>query len=825
MHEAAKYPRGRDLSLEFGVIANRGKEFRWSLAIENRGMVPLPAGGWAIYFNFARDFAAGQKTCGLALERQNGDLVRLAPAPAFPGLRAGARLLLEFTAGEWAIARTDAPEGFFAVYGEGSRGAWAEPIPAPSLLPFIQPAQRNRSPEDEVPEATPGWRYERNRALAVLPEEALIPVTPTPLKFQRKPKPFTISGRCTIGHEPALAGEAAHLQAALARLVSIPVEAVPGAGAVTLRLAAKAPGYRLAVEPDGIVIEGGDAEAVFHGIQSLLQLLPIAAWAAPSPRLEVPGCAVADAPRFTYRGLHLDVARNFSDVETVKRILDLMALYKLNALHFHLTDDEGWRIEIAALPELTQIGGRRGFSGDSDDRLPPSFGSGPEAGTQPGSGYYSRSQFVEILRYAASRHIEVIPEIDLPGHGRAAIQAMRVRAQRLAAAGKTVEADSHLLHDPDDRSAYSSVQGWHDNVVCIARESCFTFVETVTGELAQLYREAGLVLRHLHIGGDEVPAGAWTDSPICAETIRAEKLDGIPGLLARFKRRLIEIGDRHGIGLGSWEELTLGRDRQPDPSLAGGKLTAYVWNNVAGHQEDLAYRLANAGFPTILCSVTNLYLDFACEKDPEEPGYYWGGFLDIERVYQFCPLDMVALPASDAMGVAADPATLSRQQALTEAGKSRILGIQGQLWGENVRNGGRAEYMLMPRLIAVAERAWAADPGWAAIADPAARAARIAEDWNAFANRLGRRELPRLDHFAGGIAYRVPVPGALVHSGRLDANLELPGFTLHYTLDGSTPGLASPVFERPIAVSPGADIRVAAVTATGRIGRAASLAG
>ncbi len=827
IHEAAKYPRGRDLFARFGVVANTGDGFSATLTLENRGTTPLPAAGWEIYCNFARQPKPGSAGAGLRLEPVNGDLVRLAPSADFEPLLAAETRRVEFVAEDWAISRTDAPSGFFIVFAAGTRGAWAESLGGEEILPFLLPEQRTRGAGDRVPSADPASRFERNRDLSLLPEDAFSPVTPTPYKLARSGAPFTLEGRCAIGFDPGLDGEAAFLESALAPLTRATLTRAAGAGEISLRLDGAITGYRLGVRADGIAIVAGDAASAFHAIQTLLQLLPIAAWEQPQARLEVPGVEIEDHPRFAYRGLHLDVARNFSDKATVLRVLDLMALYKLNTLHFHLTDDEGWRVEIATLPELTEIGGRRGFTPDEADRLEPSFGSGPDAARPPGSGHYSRADFIEILSYAAARHIEIIPELDLPGHGRAAIVAMRRRQARLRAAGHPEAADQFVLHDPADASRYRSVQGWRDNVVCIGRESVFAFVEAVIGDLVRLYREAGLPLRSLHTGGDEVPAGAWEGSPLCLAAIRDHRLDGVGGLLARFNHRLVEIGRAHGIAIAGWEEMALahGADGKPrpDPALVG-RITPYVWNNVwGGGREDMAYRLANAGFRTVLCNVTNLYLDFACEKDPAEPGYYWGGFIDTRQVYEFCPLDIFTTATTDAMGRPLDRSALAARERLTPDGARRIAGIQAELWGENLSDRARLEYMLMPRLIAVAERAWAADPGWTEIAGAPARAARMAHDWNEFANRLGQRELPRLDHLRGGIAYRIPVPGAVVRDGRLEATLDLPGLKLRYTTDGTDPTAASADYAEPVAVPSGKEIRVAAVTSTGRAGRAAAV--
>ncbi|WP_243665267.1 family 20 glycosylhydrolase, partial [Rhodothermus marinus] len=263
--------------------------------------------------------------------------------------------------------------------------------------------------------------------------------------------------------------------------------------------------YHLIVDPEaGITLTGTDAAGAFYGIQTLQQLIDPSFYRQTSETIPIPALEVHDAPRFGYRGLHLDVARNFQPKAVVLRLLDLMARYKLNRFHFHLTDDEGWRLEIEGLPELTEVGGCRGHTETEATCLVPSHGSGPIPGQQPGSGYYTREDFIEILRYATARHIEVIPEIDVPGHARAAIKAMEARYARLKAAGRPeAEAAAYRLVDPADTSVYRSVQGWNDNVINVCLPSTYRFLEKVVDELRRLYDEAGAPLHVVHTGGDE----------------------------------------------------------------------------------------------------------------------------------------------------------------------------------------------------------------------------------------------------------------------------------------------------------------------------------
>lgn len=188
--------------------------------------------------------------------------------------------------------------------------------------------------------------------------------------------------------------------------------------------------------------------------------------------------------------------------------------------------------------------------------------------------------------------------------------------------------------------------------------------------------------------------------------------------------------------------------------------------------------------------------------DPQEPGYYWAGFVETRHAFVFCPLEMIASAANDPMGRALPPERLAAMARLSDEGRTRIIGLQGQLWGENARSRARIEYLAAPRMVALAERAWAPDPGWSGIHNPQARAAAIESDWNEFANRLGQRELPRLDRAPLAYGYRLPPPGVLYDGRTIRANVALPGLALHYTLDGGEPGAASPRYTGPVQAGP-----------------------
>jgi hexosaminidase len=345
-----------------------------------------------------------------------------------------------------------------------------------------------------------------------------------------------------------------------------------------------------------------------------------------------------------------------------------------------------------------------------------------------------------------------------------------------------------------------------------------------------VYRRAGVPLTTILFGGDEVPQGVWEKSTACV-SISSKPGSQIPRrgqLEIYFLNRASEILARHEIQPACWEDCLV-MEIGDDPTAgharrAAGKAppTAYVWNNVLGWgREDAAYRLANAGFNVVLCNATHLYFDLACEKHPQEPGYYWAGFVSNRAPFELVPLDVFMNADRDGMGRAVPAAAFAGRQQLTEQGVRHILGIQGQLWAENLRSPATLEYMAFPRIIALAERAWAKSPAWATINDAAERPREIDKDWNQFANRLGQIELPRLDYLAGGVQYRLPPPGAVIRDRSVQANVELPGLSIRYTTDGSEPTDGASLYRSPIQT--GGTIKLKSFDTRGRGSRTVTI--
>ena len=557
-----------------------------------------------------------------------------------------------------------------------------------------------------------------------------------------------------------------------------------------------------------------------------MALIPIETYKNQNKKIEFEQLSIKDAPRFGYRGLHFDIARNFQNKETVLKTLDIISFYKLNKLFFYLADDEGWRLEIPGLPELTEVGGERKHTQSIHDAvLHPAYGSGPFAygENSNGSGFISRKDFIEILKYAEARHITVLPGINLPGHARAAIKSMEVRYNRLMAEGKETEANEYRLIDPDDKSVYRSAQSFKDNVISIANESAYKFSKKVIDEIALMYEEAGLKMKEIHTGGDEVPSGAWTASPLAAKIMKDNPEYKDPkNLQAYFFKRLLKILEKDNYKIHGWEEVSLLKN--PDgsystnPEFVGKDIIPHVWNNVFEYGNmDLAYRIANAGYNIVLCPASNFYLDDAYDKDPKEVGAYWSVFANTRNTWTFAPYDMFKTTTHTSLGREIKQEEYAGLEKIKPEARKNILGLQAQLWSEEIKGRDVLEYRMFPKMFGFIENTWAKEREWETIEEKTRREKVMDVQWNIFANTLAQKELPRLRYLNGGYNYRIPLPGATIENGKLMANIEFPGFELRYTTDGSEPTINSVKYEDPINVS--GTIKIKAFDMSGKSSR------
>jgi hexosaminidase len=404
-------------------------------------------------------------------------------------------------------------------------------------------------------------------------------------------------------------------------------------------------GYSFESGPDGILISARKPAGVFYGIQTLLQLLPPEIYG--EDQLEgiewaVPGVRITDIPRFQWRGLMLDSSRHFMPLDFVKKFIDLLALHKMNTFHWHLTDDQGWRVEIKAYPKLTEIGAHR------DETLIGHGGRPPfEYDGQPHGGYYTQEQLREIVEYAKDRFITVVPEIEMPGHAMAAIASY----PELSCHGNQIEVAKRWGVMPD--------------IFCAGKDEVFDFLQQVLVEVMDIFPS-----EFIHVGGDEAPKGQWQKCPLCQARIKEEGLKDEHELQSYFITRMEKFLSSHGRRLIGWDEILEG-------GLAPGA-TVMSWRGENG-----AIAAARSGHDAVMAPTTYTYFDYYQGPSAGQP-LAIGGNLPLDKVYSFNPI----------------PAELNAEEA------KHILGVQGQLWSEYLKTPSHTEYMAFPRACALAEVAW-----------------------------------------------------------------------------------------------------------------------
>lgn len=407
-------------------------------------------------------------------------------------------------------------------------------------------------------------------------------------------------------------------------------------------------GYKLNIQKDRVLVEASAPDGFFHAVQTMKQLLPVAVYGkelAKDKEWTLPCAVINDTPRFKYRGMHLDVSRHFFGVEEVKKYIDALALHKLNYLHFHLTDDQGWRIEIKKYPKLTTVGSIR-----KQTVIKKEWGN---YDGKPYGGFYTQAQIKDIVKYAQDRFITIIPEIDLPGHMLAALTAY----PELGCTGGPYDVWGRW--------------GVADDVLCVGKESTFTFLENVLTEVMELFPS-----QYIHIGGDECPKVRWEKCPNCQAKIKElgikadDKHTAEAQLQSYTMTRVEKFLNDKGRKIIGWDEI-----------LEGGlapNATVMSWRGIAGGIE--AARLKH---DVIMTPSSHLYFDHYQSLNPNEP-FGIGGFSSVENVYSFEPI----------------PSELTKEEA------KHILGPQANLWTEYVDSNEHLEYMLLPRLAALSEVQW-----------------------------------------------------------------------------------------------------------------------
>ncbi len=478
-----------------------------------------------------------------------------------------------------------------------------------------------------------------------------LPIIPLPQSVSTNGQSFTITTNTAILHDAQLANEAGFLADKLGPATGFVPALYPlsqsnsVSSAIFLTLDAaltNAESYELTVDTNGVFISGADAPGAFYGSQSLLQIVSVTA------PYTVPGCAVADAPRFQWRGMHLDVGRHMFPVDDIKKFIDWMAYHKLNSFHWHLTEDQGWRIEILSHPLLTSVGGFR-------DSTPP-YGDRRGSDGTPYGGYYTQIEISNVVAYATARHINIVPEIDMPGHMSAAI-----------AAYPSLGNDDVVGYAPTVQTLW----GVHPYTLA-PKESTFDWIDDVLTEICALFPST-----YIHIGSDEAPKGQWEQSAFAQLVMAANGLANEDELQSWFIQRVETILASKGRKLIGWDEI-----RQ------GGLSTAATVMNWRGSSE--AVLSAQEGHDVVMANTSHTYFDFyqnnASLELAKGIGFEAiGGYLPIENVYGYEPI----------------PTDL---QGTTNA--VHILGCQAQLWTEYMHTWDKVEYMAFPRIAAIAEVAW-----------------------------------------------------------------------------------------------------------------------
>jgi len=404
-------------------------------------------------------------------------------------------------------------------------------------------------------------------------------------------------------------------------------------------------GYRLTVDKKGVLIEAPAEAGIFYGMQTLRQLLPAEIFSKAAQadiRWAVPSVEIKDMPRFKWRGMHLDVCRHFMPVEFVKKYIDLIAIQKMNRLHLHLTDDQGWRIDIKAYPKLAEISAWR------DETLVGHYSDEPRKfdGKTHG-GFYTHNEISEIVAYAEKRYVTIVPEIEMPGHSQAALAAY----PEISCTGGPFKV--------------STIWGIRNEVFCAGNETTFEFLENVLEEVLELFPG-----EYIHVGGDECPKDRWKNCTKCQARIREEGLQDEHELQSYFIKRMEKFLAANNRRLIGWDEI-----------LEGGlapNATVMSWRGEEG-----GIAAAKSGHDVVMTPYGYTYFDYY-QADPENEPLAIGGLLPVDKVYAYDPV----------------PAELNQEQ------RHHILGVQGQVWTEYIPTPEKAEYMAFPRACAMAEIGW-----------------------------------------------------------------------------------------------------------------------
>ncbi|MGB0834971.1 MAG: family 20 glycosylhydrolase [Psychrobium sp.] len=780
---------------------------------------------WSVFYSQVYPAYLGESE-QLALRHVNGDIHEITPKAGFSSFKAGETKQILMWSDSTLITESEVmPNYWIAVEGVkpqviASTKTAIDPETQLEIQPYVEPfdnlpTQSREAANDINPDATPAWLYEDNskvQTLELTNEQIASAIIPTPSKV-------TVDSQARLldiasGLKLDLQGvELSSLASAVVRLESLGValadDGIPTSIKVVPAQDAVKGSYSLKVGTDGIEITASEKTGAFYALQSLAALKTLG-----ETRISV--MDIVDSPRYQYRGQHVDVARNFHGKDFLIQLIEQMAAYKLNKLHLHLAEDEGWRLEIPSLPELTSVGSKRCMDLTDSECLQPQLGS---AGQPQRDGYLSTEDYKEILRSASQHHIQVIPSLDMPGHSRAAVKAMEARYEHYMKLEQPVEAKRYLLTDLDDKTQYSSIQHYNDNTLNICMESTYDFIDRVLADLQAMHKDAGHPLEMYHIGADET-AGAWVDSPACKNLMSRSDIaiTDAKHLSAHFIERVSNMVAAKGISVGGWNDGMGETDASKMPS----DVYSYIWGTFPGGAHKQASEQAHRGWNTVLSIPDLTYFDFPYEFDPKERGYKWASRrVNSQTVFNFMP-DNLPVHAEFRVTTKGQPFVSDDTLQMDTTGKVihkplpkgyKTAGIQGQLWSETVRSTEQAQYMVYPRIVSLAERAWHQadwevpyDAGGAVYSQETntftneLRTKRDAQ-WHAFSQTLAQKELPKLETL--GVFYRLPTVGAKVIEGKLHANTSLDGVAIEYR-EGN--GLWKR-YKKPVAVTHPVSVR------------------
>ncbi|CAG9896931.1 beta-N-acetylglucosaminidase [Bacteroides ovatus] len=796
---AGKQPPSSQLSLTWKLEKDsvEARYFKNTFCLTNNGNKSL-ADNWVIYFNQTPIYYQQPINAPLEIECIGSTYYKMYPTEHYQALAPGETLSFTILSEGNVINVSSVPEGAYIVATD-EKGKMLQPQNIPIEIGLFTPdAQWIRS-KNSFPYADGNYLYKQNDDFSKPVDCDILSLFPTPKKVEKTGGVSTFSPKLGLKFDGVFKEEALLLKKQLTSQLGCTVsdkdeETIIELKKTELPATCQCPDeyYEIVIKNNLLTLKANDAHGIFNACQTLVALLDNMKLAS-SP---LPNLHITDYPDMGHRGIMLDVARNFTKKTDLLKLIDILSFYKMNVLHLHLSDDEAWRVEIPGLEELTEIASRRGHTTDELTCLYPAYAWGWNEvdTTSLANGYYSRSDFMDILKYAKERHIRIIPEIDIPGHSRAAIKAMNARYRKYIDTDQS-KAEEYLLIDFADTSQYLSAQNFTDNVINVAMPSTYRFLEKVIDEIGRMYQDAGVELPAFHVGGDEVPEGIWEGSSICRTFMKEHGLAKIRDLKDYFLEQILEMLDKRNIQAVGWQDIVMKPDNTVNEHFRNSKVLNYCWNTIPEQGGDeVPYKLANAGYPIILCNVGNFYLDMAYCYHVEEPGLRWGGYVDEYVTFDMLPFDIYKSLRRNLKGESVDVKTASNgKQPLTKEGYKNIKGLSGQIWAETIRSFEQIEYYLFPKVFGLAERAWNAQPSWALSPDSKVYA-DAKRKYNA---GIVTYELPRLAK--RGINFRVSPPGIIVKDGLLFVNATNPNAVIRYTTDGSEPTENSVKWQTPIA--------------------------